>query len=321
MNRNGDLSLAQDGEDFEIERLSKGFIEKGYEPTFVEFGAWDGLEFSNCAVLSLRGWSGVFIEGDSRKARVAAANYSTFPAVTVINDLVGLKGNNLREILHSSGLKKFLNPLVLSVDVDGDDLALFVEGEVRPQILVIEYNPLIAEGLKIINPVGKRIGNSKTAIVEVVEQCGYSLEKVTQTNLIFVRTTPPHISIVELELTKLEDFVSYPKSFFFGYDGLLYAAEIWSDEIVRISDNFRIPWSSYIGGQPMPRMLSGFREGTNFIQSVTSLLGALFRTPKEIIGIYKMAHRLRKMSKSDIGIRSRKKEEWKRLSQKQDGLG
>jgi len=47
-------------------------IDKG---TFVEFGAWDGINLSNCRSLFEKGWSGLFIEADHAKCKKLKKNY------------------------------------------------------------------------------------------------------------------------------------------------------------------------------------------------------------------------------------------------------
>src|SRR5688572_7378554 len=89
---------SQGGEDGVIERiLLEANITDGY---FVEFGAWDGIFLSNTCHLAKKGFSGVFIEGDTPRFKNLQRNYPNSPNLTLINKYVRTSGpDSLSNIL------------------------------------------------------------------------------------------------------------------------------------------------------------------------------------------------------------------------------
>jgi hypothetical protein len=65
-------------------------VESGY---FVEFGAWDGIHFSNTYALYRKGWSGCYIEGNSTRFLELQKNV-TADRVTNVNVFVTIDGEN-----------------------------------------------------------------------------------------------------------------------------------------------------------------------------------------------------------------------------------
>jgi hypothetical protein len=74
LNRFASDRFSQSGEDGIIERILE--VIGGLDRWCVEFGAWDGLHFSNCAnLLRNRSYSGVFFEADRWRFEKLKANY------------------------------------------------------------------------------------------------------------------------------------------------------------------------------------------------------------------------------------------------------
>ncbi|MES2906969.1 MAG: hypothetical protein V4691_08110, partial [Pseudomonadota bacterium] len=113
---------SQFGEEGIIETLlQKMQIEKGY---FVEFGAWDGKHFSNCAHLVEKGWAGCFIEGDKSRFDDLESMLAANDKVCAINAFIATKGRDrLDNLLKSCGAPK--RPDVMSIDVDGIDFHIW----------------------------------------------------------------------------------------------------------------------------------------------------------------------------------------------------
>ena len=64
--------FSQSGEDGIIKEILKELkIEKG---TFIEFGAWNGIKFSNCFNLLRKGWRGIYIENNKDKFKELVEN-------------------------------------------------------------------------------------------------------------------------------------------------------------------------------------------------------------------------------------------------------
>lgn len=125
--------LGQDGIINEIFRRLK--IQQG---TFVEFGAWDGIFFSNCRWLVEKGWSGVFIEGNPESFKILQQNYISNQNIKCLNRFVESTGNNsidslLKEVKVDAGLLDFM-----SIDIDGRDLEIFEHMKATPKVILIE---------------------------------------------------------------------------------------------------------------------------------------------------------------------------------------
>lgn len=165
---------SQAGQDGIIERIFNVLrITKG---CFVEFGAWDGIYLSNCRKLFEEGWSGVFIEADSKKFSELQKNYAYKNRVTCLNKMVEVKGENRLDNI----LDKYTprNPIdFISIDVDGPDLEMFESIE--------KYLPAVVciEGGKGAHPFDPRmpvhcisnIGQSLKVIRDSAEKKGYKI--------------------------------------------------------------------------------------------------------------------------------------------------
>ena len=105
---------------------------------FVEFGALDGISFSNCHKLFEEGWSGVFIECDRKNFSKLRRNYKSYPGVVTINKYVRPKGkNSFDNIMETYAPHNTID--LLCIDVDGPDLEIFENIErFLPTVAIIE---------------------------------------------------------------------------------------------------------------------------------------------------------------------------------------
>jgi hypothetical protein len=121
-------------------------LERG---VFAEIGCGDGRE-NNTHYLLLKGWRGVWIDADSQNMGALRHALPASSALRLVEALVTRESvlQLLRPALESfdSGLD------VLSIDVDGNDLAIAqsVAAAFRPKIIVGEYNakfpyPMVTE--------------------------------------------------------------------------------------------------------------------------------------------------------------------------------
>lgn len=272
---------SQHGEDGILSELADRIgLMTGY---FVEFGAWDGKKYSNCCYLYEKGWKGCFIEGDSKRFQDLISNFPD-KKLLKLNVFIEESGkNSLDNVLKSHGVSQVD---VLSIDIDSDDLAVWESVTYySPRILIIEYNPTIPFDTRFINPKGKTHGNAALSIFEVSERKGYGLVEGTPTNLIFVRRRIiEDKGIPTKSLQAIKDQLEMNSiRFFFGYDGMLL------QEKAKLSDNgieefFRVPWSHYLGLQPIPKALRGYRDRKDaiyFVRLVTSFAFAFLRSPMQ----------------------------------------
>jgi len=155
----------------------------------VEFGGWDGVYLSNIRYLiTNRGFSGLFIEGEEERARNLLKNYEGNPNVDCMAAFVGFRGEyTLDNILKAKNAPQQID--LISIDIDGYDYHVWdALKNYRPRVILIEYNPSIQSDVVVINPRNESIfcGSSAAALVELGRKKGYALVAATETNLIFV---------------------------------------------------------------------------------------------------------------------------------------
>ncbi len=179
---------SQSGEDGLLAHII-GVIQPA-EKYCVEFGAWDGVHFSNCnALVTTAGWGGLMIEGNPDRFKQLVATFAAYPQVTPLNQFVEFEGDNtLDGILTRQGAPQ--SPGVLSIDIDGNDYHIWesLKG-FTPEIVVIEINPTIPNDVYFIQDKSPSVnhGCSLLAAILLGKQKGYELAVVTTFNAFFVR--------------------------------------------------------------------------------------------------------------------------------------
>jgi hypothetical protein len=237
-------------------------VESGY---FVEFGAWDGIHFSNTYALYRKGWSGCYIEGNSTRFLELQKNV-TADRVTNVNVFVTIDGeNSFDSIMARVKAPPYIE--VLSIDIDSDDLAIWRSiSTYVPKVVIIEYNPTIPFDTEFENVRGKNWGNSALSLVKLGSEKGYDLVCATNTNLIFLkRNLNRETGMPVFDLNSC----GYKKRFFWGYDGALLRSE---GSRARCDEIFFLPWGKTIGFQPLPAFLRTYAAPS----STTSIARVMF---------------------------------------------
>ncbi len=153
---------------------------------FIEIGIEDGKE-CNTRHLVKKGWAGRMIEGNKKESKLARNLYQQYP-VGIINTFVTqLNINNY--------IKEELD--LLSIDIDGSDYWIWSEIEVKPRVVVIEYNstfgskpitiPYSDKPRKEKHPDWLYHGAGLKALIILGDSKGYSLVYANGTNAFFVR--------------------------------------------------------------------------------------------------------------------------------------
>jgi hypothetical protein len=167
---------------------------------FFEFGCGNGLE-SNSTYLLFTGWSGVWLDGSSKKVQAAQKQFASY-----------VKGGRLK-IGQAFGTAENINDLIkelgilpesdlLSIDIDGNDYWVWkaLESErIRPRVVIIEYNATFRPPYKVVqtyNPARVNYrrdsfyGSSLKALEELGRTKGYALVGCSYSgvNALFVRT-------------------------------------------------------------------------------------------------------------------------------------
>jgi hypothetical protein len=168
---------SQNGEDGIIDEI---FNRIGVtNRTFIEIGAADGEE--NCtAALVDQGWSGTWLEGDAHKAAAARSRVENRP-VTVMQSFVDRE--SVLSVLGEAGAPS--NPDLLVIDIDGNDYWIWqqVASNIRPRVVVIEYNAVVGDQLHWTLPYDAdhrwnetcRHGAGLAALAALGSELGYTL--------------------------------------------------------------------------------------------------------------------------------------------------
>lgn len=110
--------------------------------TFIEFGAWDGITFSNTYNLFKNyNWNGIYIESDNRKFTALSNNFVYYKhRIDCINSYVGFDhNNNLDTLIEKYSSKRQFD--FVSIDVDGLDYFIFEKMiKYLPSVICIEVN-------------------------------------------------------------------------------------------------------------------------------------------------------------------------------------
>jgi hypothetical protein len=165
---------SQNGDDGIIERVFS--VISGAPGLCCEFGAWDGIHFSNTRALALQGWRAVMIEADPDKFSELDANYSENDRVACLRAMVDDGRNRLDTILADAGIRDRLD--FLSIDVDGLDYFILESLEVGPVCIAVEVNAGHPPERRELVPrqiAAGNVGQPLAAFVELAGSRGYRL--------------------------------------------------------------------------------------------------------------------------------------------------
>jgi hypothetical protein len=246
----------------------------------VEFGAWDGLHLTNTRrLIEELGYSAVLIEGDQQRYEFLRKNNEGFPNVLAIHRFVRTEGrDSLDSILSETRIPEGFD--LLSIDIDGDDYHVWesLRGY-SPKIVVIEFNPTMANELEYVQPRNTSVmhGSSARSLVLLGKTKGYGLVAVTVCNAFFVRLDLlGAMGIQERQLSEIRNESETVTHLSFGYDGT-----------VILSGVSRLPWHGIrlnsAQMQPLPMWLRKFPDNYNLAQYVAYRLVKLVSQPDEAV--------------------------------------
>ena len=134
---------SQNGEDGILEELLKRLdISNGW---VCEFGAWDGIHFSNTFNLVKRGFNAVFIEGDVEKYNDLLNTVKNNNNIIPINAYVDHNDtqNSLDNLLSKTNIPIDFD--VLSIDIDSYDYQVWKSFKIyKPKIVIIEIDSSVS---------------------------------------------------------------------------------------------------------------------------------------------------------------------------------
>jgi len=180
-----------------------------------EFGAWDGIHFSNvCRLWRDMDFNAVLIESDGGKFGALKNNVTQHKSVLPIHANVSSNQNSLDSL--DGILSRTFIPFnfdVLSIDIDGNDYEVWKSFmEYKPKIVIIEVNSNHMPDVEIINVLQDLRGDtwrctSLKPMVALANEKGYELVAHISCNAIFVDRSLYHL--VGLESNCIEDIYHY----------------------------------------------------------------------------------------------------------------
>jgi hypothetical protein len=165
---------SQNGEDGIIARIFEVIGTESRQ--CCEFGAWDGIHFSNTRALLEDGWGGVQIEADAERFARLAELYRDRDDVLTINALVNPEEGGLRALLEQHGAPLELD--LLSIDIDGHDYEVFEGLALSPRVICVEVNAGHDPESRAAVPAeiaANNVGQPLMRFVELAERLGYRL--------------------------------------------------------------------------------------------------------------------------------------------------
>jgi hypothetical protein len=107
--------------------------------SFIEIGCGDGRE-NNSHYLLLKGWSGIWVDGDSTNIAAIRSALPVGKRLRVVEQIV--TRDNVKSVTSLAGSPDLGELDLFSVDVDGNDLAIALVAidTWEPKIVVAEYN-------------------------------------------------------------------------------------------------------------------------------------------------------------------------------------
>ena len=236
---------SQAGEDGVIEKILELLPERNL--WCVEFGAWDGILYSNTRSLIVnKKYSAVLIESDSEKFKDLQRNCSAYPEVISINRFVGFHTyDHLDVILEATPVPEDFD--FLSIDIDGNDYHVWKAIErYQPKVVCVEFNPTIPTEVNFVQSAAESVnqGSSLMALTELGVEKGYELVSVLPFNAIFVRSEYfPIFEISDNSPSTLRTHTQAITYMFSGYDGRIilrgHRRNDWHD-IEIIEDDIQI---------------------------------------------------------------------------------
>ena len=155
---------------------------------YVEFGAWDGISWSNTANLRInKQWTGLLLEADENKVK----KNKDSEKINLQHAFV--TKDNINTLFDKYNVPQNFD--VLSIDIDSDDLYVWDSLKYRPTIVIVEINPGIKNDLplsaienesKIHGTRGNYFGANLHAFYNLALKKKYKLLTVTYWNAIFI---------------------------------------------------------------------------------------------------------------------------------------
>lgn len=186
-----EVGFSSFGEEKVLENYINELLSKDRCQSAVDIGAGDGRTGSNTLALFKRGWQGLGVEADSRKAYKLARTYQSLPNVSACRLCV--TPENVLPLLRTYEIEK--NFSVLNLDIDSYDYWVLdkILDVYRPSIVITEINEKIPPPMNFkvnYDPAfrleGHFFGYSITSLEELCSKHGYALVDLEYNNAFVV---------------------------------------------------------------------------------------------------------------------------------------
>ena len=193
---------SQFGEDGIIERIFS--IMGTTSKIAIEFGGADGFSCSNTANLWTKDWKGFLVEAAPHLFEQLSSNVARYDCIPIYRKIDVFGENTIESLAKEYNMGAAID--LLSIDVDGDDYYIFQTMQnLRPRLIICEFNPSIPAHLDIYSDYGHHIGCSVAALERIALEKGYTLVALTDANCFFV---------VNEEYPKFANYDTDPKHLF-----------------------------------------------------------------------------------------------------------
>ena len=215
----------------------------------IEFGAWDGRHCSNTYnLITASGYRGVLIEADPAKFQELQRTHDAQKNI-LLKAAVGFEdADSLDALLRGRHVPTDVD--LLSIDIDGNDYHVWSAIKLlRPKLLVIEFNPTIANAVRFVQEKrnGVNQGASAAALIELGRSMDYELICALEWDLIFVDARYYRLfNISDNSLAVMRDDSKTPH-LFIGFDGHIFLEGVelsvpWNPQVkLRESDVQALP--------------------------------------------------------------------------------
>ena len=270
---------SQFGEDGILLEILNRLKNKNLDKWCVEFGAKDGISYSNTYnLIKHYNYNAVLIEGDKKYFKKLSKNLPQ-KNIIKINKFVNFSGsNNLDQILGSTVIPENFD--ILSIDIDGCDFYIFESLiKYKPKIVCIEFNHLIPNSVEFVQKKDFKIkqGSSAKSLIKLAEKKDYKLVGSSFSNLFFIDKN--YFNLVTEKEVLLEDLIDDHeiKNFIFSsYDGTLHTTKpvkLGWHKIELKNEKIQI----------LPKFLRHFPDDYNFFQKIIFLILREFLYPGRFI--------------------------------------
>ncbi len=142
--------FSQNGEDGVLAEI---FARIGVERRFfVEFGVQDGVQCNTRYLAEVQGWSGVYFEADEAQFSGLERRLANRDDLATVRSYV--TPANVEQLFRDAAVPDDFD--LLSIDVDGQDYWVWEAiDELRPRVVVIEYNSALPAEEQLVEPRGR----------------------------------------------------------------------------------------------------------------------------------------------------------------------